>query len=639
MNPIGVIDRAKTAIELGESHFREFKSALEGHPAEKKPRPYKDIATNIAQTLVAFANADGGELLVGVEDNGAVTGLNQFTERDLQLLEEAPVARVHADTPLPSVKKSRLLIEDKVVLYFSVPKSVDFVHITSDGRCLQRRDLESAPVPTEAIQLDRREKRSREYDRQFVDGVSADDLDLDMVRIVADQVLRGMSPEKCLQYLELAEYGMSQLRLRRAALLLFAKQPAKWHPRLQVRILRVDGEKVLTGEDYNVVADQTITGNILSLVDSAWEALRPHLVQTKFDKAGRFEQRSIYPELACREALLNSIAHRDYSDEGRATEVFVFTEHLEIRNPGSLLSSIRIEDIIGQKGVHQSRNTYIARVLRELGYMRELGEGMRRIYELMHKNELAPPEIESRFEGFSITLTHRPMYSQKDLLWLSQFDGLSLDREQKSVVLLGQDQRVFSAQDIWEAVGIVDTEHYRKLVDGLMRLGILANRIERDHAKRLAGKRKLPFREFPRYGIDLPGTPKNLSGIEPAAATASASSTTSANADLFEDAPVEDGRRIFVGNLPFYLERAALMDVFSAYGEVLELSLPKRGGRSKGFGFVEFATAEETSKVLNLPEGVTFEERMLVLRPAIGSKIEKKAATSVDSSTKTDGAT
>lgn len=646
MNPIGMIDRAKTAIELGESHFREFKSALEGPPNEKKPRPPKEIATNIAQTLVAFANADGGELLVGVEDNGAVTGLNGFSERDLQLLEEAPTARVHAATPLPSVKKSRLSIDGKVVLYFSVPKSVEFVHITSDGRCLQRRDLESAPVPTEAIQLDRRERRSREYDRQFVDGVSADDLDLDLVRIVADQVLKGMSPEKCLQYLDLAEYGMSQLRLRRAALLLFAKHPAKWHPRLQVRILRVDGEKVLTGEDYNVVSDQTITGNILTLVDSAWEALRPHLVQTKFDKGGRFEQRSIYPELACREALLNSIAHRDYSDEGRATEVFVFTDHLEIRNPGSLLSSIRIEDIVGQKGVHQSRNTHVARVLRELGYMRELGEGMRRIYDLMHKNELAPPEIESRFEGFSITLTHRPMYSQKDLLWLSQFDGLALDREQKSVVLLGQDQRVFSAQDIWDAVGIVDTEHYRKLVDGLMRMGILANRIERDLAKRLAGKRKLPFREFPRYGIDLPGTQKPPSplGESPVSpptspSPASAPAAPSANAELFDDAPVEEGRRLFVGNLPFYLERDALMDVFTAYGDVLELKLPKRGGKSKGFGFVEFASADAATKVLNLPDGITFDDRKLVLRPAISHKPETKPDTPAGANPSSGGAT
>lgn len=188
----------------------------------------------------------------------------------------------------------------------------------------------------------------------------------------------------------------SQLRLRRAALLLFAQSAVKWHPRLQIRILKVDGDLVRTGEEYNIVTDEVIVGNILTLADRAWEALPPHLVQTRFDKSARFEQRSIYPELACREALLNAIAHRDYSDEGRGIEVFIFDSHLEVRNPGRLLSSVRLEDIVSQRGVHQSRSSYVARVLREVGYMRELGEGMRRIYDLMHKNELAPPSFVAR---------------------------------------------------------------------------------------------------------------------------------------------------------------------------------------------------------------------------------------------------
>lgn len=331
MSAIAVLDRARTAIELGESHFREFKSALEGPPGDKKKRSVKDIATNISQTLVAFANADGGELLVGVEDNGEISGLPDFTDREYEVLETAPTNRIHSDTPLPGVRKYRLTIEGKSILYFSVPKSVQCVHITTDGRCLQRRDLESVPVAVETIQFDRREVKSREYDRSFIDGVSADDLNIELVKTVADQVLKGMSAEKCLQYLELGEYGLSQLRLRRAALLLFAKEPHKWHPRLQIRILKVDGNDVKTGEEYNVISDQVIQGNILTLIDSAWEAMRPFLIQTKIDSHARFEQRSIYPELACREALLNSIAHRDYSDEGRGIEVYIFDDHLEVR--------------------------------------------------------------------------------------------------------------------------------------------------------------------------------------------------------------------------------------------------------------------------------------------------------------------
>lgn len=84
MSAIAMKERAQTAITLGESHFREFKSCSEGIPGGKSKRPKKEIATDIAQTLVAFANADGGELLVGVEDNGEVTGINEFTEEEIK---------------------------------------------------------------------------------------------------------------------------------------------------------------------------------------------------------------------------------------------------------------------------------------------------------------------------------------------------------------------------------------------------------------------------------------------------------------------------------------------------------------------------------------------------------------------------
>jgi len=606
MTGIAMVERAKTAIELGESHFREFKSGLEGEPGQKRKRPIKEIATNIAQTLVAFANADGGELLVGVEDSGEITGLPGFSLADFEQLNAAPTVRVHADTPLPTVKKQKLIIDSKEILYFSVPKSTTFVHVTSDGRCLLRRDLESVPVSAESIQLDRKEQRSREYDRQFVDGVSADDLNLDLVRAVANQLLKGMSPEKCLQYLELGEYGLSQLRLRRGALLLFSKQPSKWHPRLQIRILKVDGDILKTGENYNVVSDQTISGNILSLVENAWEALRPHLVHTRFDSTARFEQRSIYPEHACREALLNAIAHRDYSDEGRGIEVFVYETHLEIKNPGGLLSSIRIEDLSAQKGVHQSRNTNVARVLRELGYMRELGEGMRRIFDLMRKNELTPPVLESTSEGFTITLTHTPLYGPAELLWLSQFDAFGLSREHKAVVLLGQNERIFSMQQIWDAVGIVDTEDYRKLVDSLLRSKILVNTVDRFRAKRIARSKKISFREFPRYGIEIPQPDTVRRPIT------SNTPTTREEVELCE----QESIRLYIGNLPNTITKSDLIEAFSVFGDVKEAYLAKRGKLSKGYGFIEFPSNEAAEAAL-AKDGLLFEGRKLIIRQAV----------------------
>ncbi|QOX79674.1 putative DNA binding domain-containing protein [Trichlorobacter lovleyi] len=607
MSAIAMSERAQTAITLGESHFREFKSGLEGAPGNKSKRPNKEIATNIAQTLVAFANADGGELLVGVEDNGEITGLNDFLDEDLKYLEESPRIRIHKDTPLASVKIARVNIDGKIILYFSVPKSVKYVHLTSDGRCLQRRDLESVPIASEKIIFHRQEELSRHFDRDFIEGPQADALSLDLVNAVSDQILKGMSPEKCLQYLEIGEYSFSGLKLRRAALLLFAKDPNRWHPRLQVRIIKVDGTDLKTGEAYNVITDQIVTGNILTLVDKSWESLRPHLVQTKLEKTAKFEQKSIYPELACREALLNAIAHRDYAQEGRGIEVYVFSDRLEIKSPGALLSTINLEDIILQKGAHQSRNTYIARVLRELGYMRELGEGMRRIYDLMQTNELSPPELRSNSDTFSIVLNNKPIYSDKDQLWLDQFDITDLDREKKSIILLGQEGRVFSAQEIWDVVGIVDTEHYRRLVDSLQKYGILTPSVDRDTAKKIARKKKIPYREFPRYQIQIPG--QTLSKPP--------SKTLKSHSIIIESEELRDDRkRIWVGNLNTDTTRDNLFDEFAKLGDIEEIFIPMDGNKNKGYAFIEFSENKSVSAAIDLDKQLTINGRSLTIRNA-----------------------
>jgi ATP-dependent DNA helicase RecG len=334
--PLLSAERAQLSASLGESHFREFKSGLHGAPDAKTNRPVLDICRDIASTLVAFANADGGDLLVGVEDTGEVSGLNTFSTANIEQLLGAPRTHVHPDTPLGLAGAARASIEGKIILYFSIPKSSTAIHLTSDGKCRQRKDLMSVPVPPQKIQQDRVELRSREYDRDYVDGPSLADLDGDVIQAVADQISKGMSPEKCLQYLGLADFEPAiGLRLRRAALLLFARKSDTYHPRLQVRILKVNGTELGSGVNYNVVNDDIIRGNIIALREQAWEKLRAHLVQTQLGGSARFEVTYIYPELACQEALINSIAHRDYSEEGQGVEIYVFNDRIEIQSGGA----------------------------------------------------------------------------------------------------------------------------------------------------------------------------------------------------------------------------------------------------------------------------------------------------------------
>ena len=604
---VNLEERARIAILLGESHFREFKSALHGTADQKVPRQRKSICRDVGETLVAFANADGGELLIGVEDDGTITGLDALSEPDVNTIRGAPKTHVHNDTPLPSMRTATLKLDGGSVLYFSIAKSTSHIHLTADGRCVQRRDLETVPVPAEHILFSRQERTSREYDREYIDGATPADLSPELVRTVADHVSRGMSVEKCLQHLDLAEYIGPGLRLRRAALLLFAREPNQWHPRLQVRIIKIAGTELKSGAEYNAKSDQLITGNVLEIVDRAWEALRPHLVQTKLGREARFETTIMYPELACREALVNAIAHRDYSEEGRGIEIFVFDDRMEVRNPGALLSSISIEDLERLDGVHQSRNASTARVLREVGYMRELGEGMRRMFDLMRQNELTPPELVTDSSSFCVRLRHSTIYTDAQSLWLDQFIAFDLNREQKAIVVLGLGGNLVAPQDIWDSLGIVDTEHYRQLIDSLQKIGLIRSAIPKVKAKRIADQKRIPVRKVARFKIGI------SSGVaEAATQRRPAREVFAESEDLRNDVPNVDAQ-IWLSNLPYDLDEGGLLRFLGKFGNVENLTVPKEAGtRCRGYAFLEFESVDVSRAALEKLRGSWFAGRRVV---------------------------
>ncbi len=407
-NLLRLKERGEIAVELGESYYREFKSAWVGPPDAKKPRELKDIFYDIAKTLVAFANADGGELFVGIEDDNTMTGV-PYTGEKLDAILHAPENYILAETPAPIKRKNVIDYDGKKVILFSVDKGSKYVCQTSKGECFVRKDRESVPAYADGVRYAREEVFSLEYDRQFNDLANVTDLDLALVATVGREIthIKTISPEKFLQLMELAEFDGDRLRLRKAALLLFAKNPNKWHPRSRIRILKINGAEERSAPDYNVTEMADVDGNIFQLLEHGWEALRPALNETRYSEDGLFKTQTIYPEDACREALVNAITHRDYSAEGRGIEIRIFTDRLEVLSPGKLLSKLTIADLEELKGAHETRNTYVARVLREYGYIRELGEGIRRIFEVMKRADFVPPQISSPNKSFIVALFNK----------------------------------------------------------------------------------------------------------------------------------------------------------------------------------------------------------------------------------------
>jgi len=604
LDAVAQADRTKTDIALGESHFREFKSSWQGPLGSKEPRDKKSIAQDICSTLVGFANADGGTLLVGVEDDGSVTGLSKADDATVDYLKACWKDGVHKNTPLRNVQVNLIEIDGESVLSFTIMKSTEFIHQTADGKCLQRRDLETTPISVAEINFSRAEQKSQEYDRDFVDGASAHDLDRSAVQAFADTISQGMTVERCLQHTRLAEVGAGELRLRRAALLLFAKDSLKWHPRLQIRILKVSGTEVKAAPDYNVIGDDYVHGNILQLIEKAWDKLRPNLVQTKFSGSARFETKVLYPEFACQEALINAIAHRDYSQEGRGIEIYVFDDRMEVRSPGELLSTLRLEDVMSLTGAHQSRNTFISRCLRELGYMQEVGEGMRRIFDLMHASELQEPKLVNDNGSFSVVLSNKTQYSQEHIIWLDNFQEFSLSREEKAIVVLGYGGRKISPTEIWDSLGIVDTERYRQIIDGLQRKLLIHSDITRAKAQSIARARRVNTRDIPRFFIAKP-TDTQLKERQRKRTRA-----------VSKEDSFDSLAKLYVRNLPPSLTNEEIIEQFRKAGYHLDIFWPKRRqGRSRSsHAFFQFDTKEAAVAAMEKLDGLELAGRKLVVR-------------------------
>jgi ATP-dependent DNA helicase RecG len=497
-------ERVKYHIQIGEGHYREFKSAYEGEPDNKRPGNVKKLCRYIAEALMAFANADGGELLVGVEDDGMISGI-PHKESEIQAMLNAYNTLImdYEHSPLPLDRGCRLELEGKTILFFSVPKGSTRIYQLTDGTCKKRKGKATEPVSFHQIDFERKEIKSREYDRQFVDGATVHDLDFSLLQSIADSYIRGIGIERYLQQIGLAEYSPTGLKLRRAALLLFAARIQKWHPRSQVRILRVLGTELKTGEQYNATEAGEVTGNIFVLVEKSWEILRPFLTsKTEFSsQSAKFEQKLIYPESACREALINAIAHRDYQ-VSNAIEVYIFTDRIEIKSPGPLLSTLTIKDLEELQGAHESRNVLVAKILRENDYMRELGEGIKRIFNLMEQCELRKPKLYSNATWFSVTLYHKSVFTEKQQQWLSLFASFPLTSNQKKIVVLGINEREISPDDIYRALYTEDRNVYDETVTPLRNAGILEPIRTSSTASQLAKQRNVPKKKIARFKVN-----------------------------------------------------------------------------------------------------------------------------------------
>ncbi len=357
---------------------------------------------DLTNLLIAFANSDGGTLLLGVEE-GTVEGFGGYAGKVESLLPSAlalcsPPVRVQARW-LPCTNRrdqpDRLLALDVLPGERVHANSRDEVYIR-EGASLRKLGFE------ERLQLvyDRGEAS---YELTEPEHASQDDLDTELLHQYAGQLGTSLEPLDLLVARGLARRVDGELRLNCAGILLFAEYPAAFLPRAGVRLLRYEGTALQTGPRMNLVKDVTLELPLPRLIEEAQRAIAAQLRDfTRLGPRGLFETVPEYPPFAWQEALVNAVCHRAYSIAGSQVEVRLFDDRMEVESPGRLPGLVRLANL---RRSHYSRNPRIARVLTEIGFVRELGEGIDRMIDEMSAFGLQEPEF--REEGYSVVVTLR----------------------------------------------------------------------------------------------------------------------------------------------------------------------------------------------------------------------------------------
>ncbi|MCK4727989.1 MAG: putative DNA binding domain-containing protein [Desulfobacterales bacterium] len=412
-----------------EGQFFERKSCYDRSGRQPKRRDARSVARDVAETLAAMANADGGTLVLGMEDDGRPTGLD-YPKDGLEVILRATERNIR---PLIKTHHQWANVDNIKVLVFEVDWSQE-VHQLTDGRYLLRVGDQNLPFPASDIAAMKEGKRRRVTEAQFIGEASLNELDKDLFDQLRKKTGLALSDAEILQHYRLAEPRNGRVVLSLAAMLLFAKDPLRWHPACHIDFVKWEGTERRFGAELNVVKRVRIEAPLLRLIEQTFQTIWPHIRERQRLVDLFFEERFEYPVFAWQEAVINAVAHRDYALEGTPIEVWIFDDRLELRSPGALVEPVTIERLERRERIHASRNPRVVRVLTDMGYMRELGEGVPRMFEVMEREGLKPPEF--HVEGgaiFTVILHNTPVYSPDTLRWLKQF-GEGLNPNQKRLL-------------------------------------------------------------------------------------------------------------------------------------------------------------------------------------------------------------
>ena len=358
----------------------------------------------LAITIVAFANADGGDIAVGMSDKTRkIEGVDQHTEKLNELL------RVPLDFCNPSVPITSELLpctdkdgNDNHILLMHIPASSELHANQADEAFMRVGDKSRKLSFEERIQL-MYDKGERYYEDTAVYGATVDDIDMAAVERYTELIGYTKSAK---QYLHennsfITTNAKREEQVSVACILLFGKYPQKFFPRGRTRFIRYKGTEERVGAEMNVIKDVTFEGTILDQVKATIAYLETQVEEHTFlGQHGQFVTHRDYPKFVIQEMVVNACCHRAYNIKGTEIQIKMFDNRLVFESPGRLPGTVKPFNI---RHTHFSRNPKIAQFLKAYDYVKEFGEGVDRVCRELEAN--GTPHLSFHLDDFILKIT------------------------------------------------------------------------------------------------------------------------------------------------------------------------------------------------------------------------------------------
>ena len=374
-----------------------------------------DLQTQeLAKELVAFSNLEGGIVLLGLEDDGAVSGL---VRADL----EGWVMSVCRDKIRPPVvpfyEKVCAVDEDKDVAIIRVTRGYD-VHAlwhNSSNRYLLRVGTQSREASREELARLFQQRGSIRAELQPLSGATIAHLDMRRLRnyfgAIRQQEIPDNEDADAWQSLLVNTEVMTEEGVTVGGMLLFGKTPNRFLPHAGIDAVAYPGQE----QDYDAQERGELRGPMTPLYDINNNIVENGLVEQALDfvqrntrkttelDGGRRVERPVYPTEVLREGIVNALIHRDYLLTGTDIELAIYSHKLEIISPGRLPNGITPARM--RAGTRAARNQILKDVMRDYQYLEHMGMRIpRKILKGMKEHNGTEPDLIERDERFIIRL-------------------------------------------------------------------------------------------------------------------------------------------------------------------------------------------------------------------------------------------